>query len=57
MAALSDAMIALHGFEHEAVPPAARKWAMAQQMSAQMAEAIAAFLAPRARERLNGTTP
>ena len=45
MAALSDAMIALHGFEHAPVPPAARRWATAQQMSAQMADAIAAFLA------------
>ena len=50
MAALSDAMIALHGFEHEALPPAARRWAMAQQMSAQMADAITAFLAPRTPE-------
>jgi DNA repair exonuclease SbcCD ATPase subunit len=47
MAALSDAMIALHGFEHAPIPHVARRWAMAQQMSAQMAEAITAFLAPR----------
>ena len=51
MAALSDAMIALHGFEHAPVPPAARRWATAQQMSAQMADAIAAFLGPRVAER------
>ena len=47
MVALSDTMIALHGFEHAPIPPAARQWAMAQQMSAQMAGAITAFLAPR----------
>ena len=47
MVALSDAMIALHGFEHAPIPQAARKWAMAQQMSGQMADAITAFLAPR----------
>ena len=47
MAALSDAMIALHGFEHAPLPPVARKWAMAQQMCAQMADAITAFLGPR----------
>lgn len=47
MAALSDAMIALHGFEHAPIPQAARRWARAQQMSAQMAEAISAFVAPR----------
>ena len=52
MAALSDAMIALHGFEHT-IPQAARRWAMAQQMSAQMADAITAFLAPR----VQGTEP
>ena len=46
MAALSDAMIALHGFEHAPLPPVARKLAMAQQMCAQMADAITAFLAP-----------
>src|SRR6266545_1462591 len=34
MAALSDAMIALHGFEHAPLAPAARKWAMAEQMCA-----------------------
>ena len=45
MDALTDAMITLHGFEHAPVPPVARRWAMAQQMSAQMADAIAAFLA------------
>src|SRR5512132_2869972 len=50
MAALSDAMIALHGFEHAPLPPAARKLAMAQQMCAQMADAITAFLAPRVQE-------
>jgi hypothetical protein len=50
MAALSDAMIALHGLEHAPLPSAARKWAMAQQMCAQMAEAIASFLAPRIQE-------
>jgi hypothetical protein len=50
MAALSDAMIALHGFEHAPLPLAARKWAMAQQMCAQMADAITAFLAPRVQE-------
>ena len=50
MAALSDAMIALHGFEHAPLPPVARKWAMAQQMCAQMADAITAFLAPRVQE-------
>ena len=47
MPALSDAMIALHGFEHAPLPPAARKLAMAQQMCVQMGEAIASFLAPR----------
>ena len=50
MAALSDAMIELHGFEHAPLPPVARKWAMAQQMCAQMADAITAFLAPRVEE-------
>jgi hypothetical protein len=50
MTALSDAMIALHGFEHAPLPPAARKLAMAQQMCAQMADAITAFLAPRVQE-------
>jgi hypothetical protein len=50
MAALSDAMIALHGFEHAPLPPVARKLAMAQQMCAQMADAITAFLAPRVEE-------
>src|SRR6266540_4248399 len=38
MAALSDAMIALHGFEHAPLAPAARKWAMAEQMCAQLAD-------------------
>ena len=61
MAALSDAMIALHGFEHAPIPQAARQWAASQQMSAQMAEAIAAFLVLRVEgsgERgANGTTP
>ena len=47
MAALSAAMIALHGFEHAPLPPVARKWATAQQMSGQMAAAITAFLGPR----------
>jgi hypothetical protein len=47
MQALTDAMISVHGAEHAPLPPVARKWAMAQQMSAQMAEAITAFLAPR----------
>jgi hypothetical protein len=50
MAALADAMIALHGFERAPLPPAARKLAMAQQMCAQMADAITAFLAPRVQE-------
>ena len=50
MAALSAAMIALHGFEHAPLPHVARQWAIAQQMSAQMAEAISAFLEPRAGE-------
>lgn len=50
MAALSDAMIALHGFEHTPLPPAARKFAMAQQMCAQMADAITAFLEPQVQE-------
>ncbi|MBX3516789.1 MAG: DUF3102 domain-containing protein [Rhodospirillales bacterium] len=50
MAALSAAMIALHGFEHPPLPPVARKWAMARQMSGQMAAAIAAFLGPRLAE-------
>jgi hypothetical protein len=47
MRALTDAMISLHGAEHAPLPPVARKWAMAQQMSAQMAEAITAFVGPR----------
>jgi hypothetical protein len=50
MAALSAAMIALHGFEYAPIPQAARRWALAQQMSAQMAEAISAFVAPPAGE-------
>ena len=50
MTALSAATIALHGFEHAPVPQAARRWAMAQQMSGQMAAAITAFLAPQVRE-------
>jgi hypothetical protein len=50
MTALSAAMIALHGFEHAPIPQAARRWALAQQMSTQMAEAIGAFLEPRAWE-------
>ncbi len=47
MEGLTDAMIALHGAEHAPLPPVARKWAMAQQMSGQMADAITAFLGPR----------
>jgi len=47
MAALSAAMIALHGFEHAPLPPVARKWTTAQQMSGQMAAVITAFLGPR----------
>jgi hypothetical protein len=47
MAALSGGMIALHGFEHAPLPHVARKWVVAQQMSAQMAEAISAFVTPR----------
>ena len=43
-------MIALHGFEYAPIDLAARRWAMAQQMSAQMADAITAFLAPRTPE-------
>jgi hypothetical protein len=43
-------MIALHGFEYAPIPQAPRRWATAQQMSAQMAEAISAFVAPRAGE-------
>lgn len=50
MAALSAAMNALHGFEHAPLPPVARKWATAQQMSGQMAAAITAFLRPRLAE-------
>jgi hypothetical protein len=34
MTALSDAMIALHGFEHAPLPPAARKLAMAPDVRA-----------------------
>lgn len=47
MRALTDAMIMLHGCEHAPLPPVARKWAMARQMSKQMADAITAFLGPR----------
>ena len=47
MQALTDAMIALHGVEHAPLPPVARQWAKAQQMSGQLAEAITAFLGPR----------
>jgi hypothetical protein len=43
-------MIALHGFEHAPILQAARRWVMAQQMSAQMAEAISALRSPRAQE-------
>ena len=50
MRALTDAMIMLHGCEHAPLPPVARKWATAQQMSGQMAAAIAAFLGPRLAE-------
>ena len=57
MAALSDAMIALHGFEHAPVPPAARRWATAQQMSAQMADAIARLLRPAVDAPANGSQP
>lgn len=47
MRALTDAMIMLHGCAHTPLPPVARKWAMARQMSSQMAAAITAFVAPR----------
>ena len=47
MRALTDAMIMLHGCEHAPLPSVARKWTTAQQMSGQMAAAIAAFLGPR----------
>lgn len=47
MRALTDAMIMLHGCEHAPLPPVARKWAMARQMSGQMVDAITAFLGPR----------
>ncbi|MDG4601488.1 MAG: DUF3102 domain-containing protein [Defluviicoccus sp.] len=47
MRALTDAMIMLHGCEHTPLPPVARKWTTARQMSGQMAAAIAAFLGPR----------
>ncbi len=47
MRALTDAMIMLHGCEHAPLPPVARKWATARQMSGQMADAITAFLGPR----------
>jgi Protein of unknown function (DUF3102) len=50
MQALTDAMLMLHGSEHAPLSAVARKWAMAQQMSAQMADAITAFLAPRVSE-------
>ena len=43
-------MLMLHGSEHAPLSPVARKWAMAQQMCAQMADAITAFLAPRVEE-------
>jgi hypothetical protein len=43
-------MLMLHGSEHAPLPPVARKWAMAQQMCAQMADAITAFLGPRIEE-------
>ncbi len=46
IAALAVAMIALHGFEHAPAAAAAQRWDTARQMSAQMAEAIAVFLAP-----------
>jgi predicted transposase YbfD/YdcC len=54
MAALSDAMIALHGFEHAPIPQAVRRWAMAQQMSGQMADAITAARALLATLTLDG---
>ena len=57
MRALTDAMISLHGAEHAPLPPVARKWALAQQMSAQMAEAIAAFLGPRLDAPANASEP
>jgi hypothetical protein len=57
MAALSDAMIALHGFEHAPIPQAARRWATARQMSGQMADAITAFLGPRLDAPADGTSP
>jgi hypothetical protein len=57
MQALTDAMITLHGCEHAPLPPVARIWAMARQMSGQMADAITAFLAPRVADRPNGTDP
>ena len=50
MRALTDAMIMLHGCEHTPLPPVARKWTTARQMSGQMAAAIAAFLGPRLAE-------
>ena len=46
IAALAAAMIALHGFEHAPAAAAAQRWDTARQMSAQLAEAIAVFLAP-----------
>jgi chromosome segregation ATPase len=57
MQALTEAMITLHGAEHAPLPPVARKWAMAQQMSGQMADAITAFLAPRVDAPANETSP
>ncbi len=57
MQALTEAMITLHGAEHAPLPPVARKWAMAQQMSGQMADAITAFLRPRVDAPANETSP
>lgn len=51
MAALSAAMIALHGFEHAPLPHVARQWGTARQMSGQLAAAITAFVAPRLAEK------
>jgi len=51
MRALADAMIMLHGAKHAPLPPVARKWATARQMSGQMADAITAFLGPRLVEK------
>ncbi|SUS06794.1 conserved hypothetical protein [uncultured Defluviicoccus sp.] len=50
MRALTDAMIMLHGCAHTPLPPVARKWTTAQQMSGKLAAAITAFLRPRLAE-------